>query len=168
MSKEVFTVAEVHARMANVERIGQTNTAYYRRLQRALFEASRRELKKDETRMPTTQGNQPYGNTITGNLRMTNKAKKEILSHTDNTQELDATAYAWNNPSRLRYVGHSRLGQGKDLTDWNDYVNVMKKAEKGIVGYSRYYFEYAGSTWLLKAARNMDGYETFYHIRKAK
>lgn len=154
--------------MQNAVREGWVNTAYYERLRQMMFQASRRELKKDEISMPTRSGDVSFDNTITGKLRMINKAKKEVLSHTKNLQELDAIKYIWNNPNALRYVGNSPLGQGKDKTNPDDRKNLKKKEKEGITGYSRYYFEYGGKTWLIKAARHGDIYETYYHIREAK
>lgn len=117
--------------------------------------------------MPTSEEDVPLPQTITGRIRRYSGAKKELLSHTNNVQELDAARYVWNHPEKMRYVGNSPLGQGKDKTDIKDRKNIGKKKGKGVVSFSRYYFEYRGKTWLAKAARYKRGYETLYHIKEA-
>ena len=116
-------------------------------------------------KFPTSSDLVGHPNLHTGFIRKSGQSRKDLLAHVMRSRELMASEYVWRNPSVLRYVKTSQLGEGKDMTLQRNIDNIQKKREKGITNFVVYKFDYKGKAWTVKTAQHRRGYETLYHIQ---
>ena len=112
-----------------------------------------------------TAGEQNLPNLMTGNVRKNYLSRKNVINHCFSEEEINAAEYAWNHPSKLRYIGYEVLGARKDLSNPADARNVEKKKRRKVVGYTTYVFDYDGREWAIKL-EVIGGSERFYSIIK--
>ena len=105
-----------------------------------------------------------FGNLYTGKLTKSSSAKKEFLNHAETIDALDAAREAWNNPSALKRIRISPLGEGKDMDNPKDAKNIGKKQKRNITNFNVYQLNYNGRKWTVKTAQYKRGYETLYYI----
>jgi hypothetical protein len=127
---------------------------------------NRRAELKASNEMPTTQGERiGYDSLYTGKLTKSSIAKKDLLNHANSMDALEAAKYVWNNPSSLRKVRVSPLGEGKDMSKPENVRNINKKRKRNITNFNVYRTTYRGRRWVVKTAQYKKGYETLYAIQ---
>ena len=100
-------------------------------------------------------------------LLRSNKARKAVINHIRNQEELEAANYAWENPDKLRFKEYEQLGARKNMADQKDRANVEKKEKRGIVGYNSYEFTYNSKKWIFGMEVKKNGVEIPYYIKPA-
>lgn len=96
------------------------------------------------------------------------KPLKRLLAHCMKHTQIDAALDMWAHPERLKFVGESPLGEGKDLDSPKARKNLEKKRKRGVVGYNEYEYEYDGELWIVKLEVHRNGFEQPYYIAKKR
>lgn len=164
MASEVTIAREGNVASLNVQRSSVRRAASARQTYKARVKQERNNLIHSAD-LPTSLSERiPYGNLYTGKLTKSSSAKKEFLNHAETLGALDAAKAAWNNPSSLRRVRVSPLGEGKDMNNPDNVKNIEKKKKRGITNFNVYRMNHDGRRWTVKTAQYKKGYETFYYI----
>ena len=125
---------------------------------------ARRQDVKEKDLMPKLD-KQPCDNVKTGLLNRTYKVRNKLFTHCHHDYDVDAAVHIWNNPSDMRFVRVSPLGEGKDMSLPANQENIKKKREQfHFVSFNQYEFEYSGRTFVVKLAVCEKGYEQFYSL----
>lgn len=104
---------------------------------------------------------------ISGVINRTNKVRNMLLKHCHHGYDVDAAIYIWNNPSKMKFVRISPLGEGKDMTLPKNQANIAKKRNLlHFVKFHQYEFNYRGRTFEVKLALCEMGYEQFYSLKE--
>lgn len=107
-------------------------------------------------------------NVRTGKVWNKGEARKNLINHVLNEEELEAAKYAWEHPEKLEYVRNSPLGEVKDLENPKDAANVEKKRKRGVTSYNQYEFTFNDEVWTVKMEVINNKREQFYHIMKKR
>lgn len=114
----------------------------------------------------------PVGDShCTGKLQLNNPSLKRCLKsykHTRSVQSKQCLLEAARHPEQLRHIRWAELGEGKNPDDPTDAKNIAKKVKRGVIGYNRYEFEFAGKTWVLGFEVIKKGYEQPYFVIQIK
>jgi hypothetical protein len=107
-------------------------------------------------------------NLQTGILWNSKTGLKNILNHSVNNEELKVAMLLSKNIDKFKFIRISPLGEGKDLSNPLDVINISKKRDKGIVRFNLYEVEIKGKTYYIKTAQNRKhgGYEELYTYTK--
>ena len=103
-----------------------------------------------------------YQNLYTGKILRSNKVLERLLSHSYNSDELNAAKFIWNNPNSLVFDRVSPLGEVKDMNKEENIRNISAKRRRKITQYLIYSFNYNGKRWLIKTEQHKRGFEQFY------
>lgn len=102
-----------------------------------------------------------------GMINRTNKVRNTFLKHCHHDYDVDAAVHIWNNPTDMRFVRTSPLGEGKDMSLPKNQANIEKKRQKlHFVEFKQYEFDYQGRTFEVKLALCEHGYEQFYSLKE--
>ena len=108
---------------------------------------------------------EPCSSVLSGTLNRTNKVRNALLKHCHHDYEVDAAIYIWNNPSKLKFIRVSPLGEGKDMSLPHNIANIEKKRNVlHFIEFRQYEFEYEGRTFEVKLALCQNDYEQFYSL----
>ncbi|MDR1591457.1 MAG: hypothetical protein LBS16_01025 [Prevotellaceae bacterium] len=107
-------------------------------------------------------------NLQTGVLWNSKAGLKDILNHSVTTEELKTALQLSKNIDKFKFIRISPLGEGKDLFNPLDVINISKKRDRGIVQFNLYEVEIKGKTYYIKTAQNRKhgGYEELYTYTK--
>ena len=128
------------------------------------FRELKREIRKSE-RFPKSEKSY-YNNLHFGYLHNNGSARKFLIDHCVNSEEIEAAEYIWNNPQELQFIKHERLGEVKDMTTEKAQKNIAKKRERGVTSYNLYSFRFKQKTWKVKLEAYDNNFERFYAITK--
>lgn len=107
------------------------------------------------------------GALVSGQLNRTNKVRNTLLKHCHHDYDVEAAVYIWNNPSKMKYVRESPLGEDKDMSLPKNIANIEKKRNKlHFVTFQQYEFKYKGFVFEVKMAQYENGYEQFYSLKE--
>lgn len=76
---------------------------------------ARKQEVKDQDLMPKMD-KEPCSSVLSGTLNRTNKVRNALLKHCHHDYDVDAAIYIWNNPSEMKFIRVSPLGEGKDMS----------------------------------------------------
>ncbi len=107
-------------------------------------------------------------NVHTGKIWNKGEARKNLINHVINEEELEAAKYAWEHPEQLKYIRNSPLGEVKDLENPKDAANVEKKRKRGVTSYNQYEIAFNDEVWTVKMEVINNKREQFYHIMKKR
>lgn len=107
-----------------------------------------------------------YNNLHFGYLHNNGSARKFLIDHCVNSEEIEAAEYIWNNPQELQFMKHERLGEVKDMATEKAQKNIAKKRERGVTSYNLYSFRFKQKTWKVKLEVYHNNTEKFYAITK--
>lgn len=88
----------------------------------------------------------------TGILKLSKDSVKSILKaykHSRTIESKEAFLFALRNPNILSYEHSEELGDGKDMNNEEDRLNIQMKQQRGVVRYNIYTFTYNGKMWAL-------------------
>lgn len=128
------------------------------------FREYQRGIRKSE-RFPKSEKSY-YNNLHFGYLHNNGSARKFLIDHCVNSEEIEAAEYIWNNPQELQFIKHERLGEVKDMTTEKAQKNIAKKRERGVTSYNLYSFRFKQKTWKVKLEAYDNNFERFYAITK--
>ncbi len=104
---------------------------------------------------------------VSGLLNRTNKVRNTLLKHCRHDYDVKAAIYIWNNPSKMKYVRESPLGEDKDMSLPKNIANIKKKREKlHFVTFQQYEFKHEGKVFEVKMAHCKKGHEQFYSLKE--
>lgn len=110
---------------------------------------------------------EPCSSVLSGTLNRTNKVRNALLKHCHHDYDVDAAIYIWNNPSEMKFIRVSPLGEGKDMSLPKNIANIEKKQKVlHFVEFRQYEFEYEEKTFEVKMALCKKGYEQFYSLKE--
>lgn len=110
---------------------------------------------------------EPCTSVVSGTLNRTNKVRNTFLKHCHHSYDVDAAVHIWNNPSDLKFVRISPLGEGKDMSQQKNRANIEKKLQKlHFLEFRQYEFDYHGRSFEVKLALCENGYEQFYSLKE--
>lgn len=107
-----------------------------------------------------------HGNLQTGVMYQTKKSVKRGIDHAYNVEEVEMFETFESYVSRLSFVRHSPLGEGKNMADPKDIANVRKKIHRGVTGYNVYEVEIGGEMWEIKTEVFRNKAETLYVAKR--
>jgi hypothetical protein len=126
-----------------------------------------KEIRRNRERFKTSEIIEAK-NLQTGALKRTGEPRRNLIDHLYSLEESNAAEYAWNNPTVLRFVERSELGEVKDMTKLSAQKNIKKKINRHVTHYNLYEFDYNGKTWNVKLESLENGTEQFYCMVKTK
>ena len=97
-------------------------------------------------------------------VNQTAKCRKFFLKHTHHTHDVLAAVHIWNHPEDLQFDSLELLEDNKDLSDWEDLSNFIKKLERGVIEFVRYRLSYENRVFVVKTELLKSYYEQFYAI----
>lgn len=127
---------------------------------------ARKQEVKDQNLMPKMD-KEPCSSVLSGTLNRTNKVRNALLKHCHHDYDVDAAIYIWNNPSDMKFIRVSPLGEEKDMSLSKNIANIEKKQNVlHFVEFRQYEFEYNGKTFEVKLALCQNDYEQFYSLKE--
>lgn len=96
--------------------------------------------------------------------------RNTFLKHCHHDYDVDAAVHIWNNPTDMRFVRVSPLGEGKNMSLPENQANIEKKRSVlHFVEFHQYEFDYHGRTFEVKLALcEGGGMSNFTHSRRNK
>ena len=127
---------------------------------------ARKEIVNQNDLMPKSD-KEPCATIEAGILNRTNKVRNTFLKHCHHDYDVDAAVHIWNNPTDMRFVRVSPLGEGKNMSLPENQANIEKKRSVlHFVEFHQYEFDYYGRTFEVKLALCKRGYEQFYSLKE--
>ena len=127
---------------------------------------ARKEIVKQNDLMPKSD-KEPCATIEAGILNRTNKVRNTFLKHCHHDYDVDAAVHIWNNPTDMRFVRVSPLGERKNMSLPENQANIEKKRSVlHFVEFHQYEFDYYGRTFEVKLALCKRGYEQFYSLKE--
>ena len=95
--------------------------------------------------------------------------RNTFLKHCHHDYDVDAAVHIWNNPTDMRFVRVSPLGERKNMSLPENQANIEKKRSVlHFVEFHQYEFDYYGRTFEVKLALCEGGMRNFTHSRRNK
>ena len=103
-------------------------------------------------------------NLQTGRIWNKTDARKDIIGHCRDMEEINAAEYAWLHPYKLILTAFSPLGEGKDPNNPKDKKNLEHKIkDRHFTGFNVYEItDESETTWQVKMAIVKGKHEQFY------
>ena len=113
---------------------------------------ARKEIVNQNDLMPKSD-KEPCATIWAGILNRTNKVRNTFLKHCHHDYDVDAAVHIWNNPTDMRFVRVSPLGERKNMSLPENQANIEKKRSVlHFVEFHQYEFDYHGRTFEVKLA----------------
>ncbi|MBE6330938.1 MAG: hypothetical protein E7070_01325 [Bacteroidales bacterium] len=104
-----------------------------------------------------------------GKMLDSKKSFMTLYNHEKTIDELQAVVSFFTKPSKVRFVRVSPLGEGKDLSNPKDVLNIAKKRGRNVSQYNVYEFKTSNGIYVLKTevrVKNNKEFEIPYFLRK--
>lgn len=104
-----------------------------------------------------------------GKMLDSKKSFMTLYNHEKTIDELQAVVSFFTKPSKVRFVRVSPLGEGKDLSNPKDVLNIAKKRGRNVSQYNVYEFKTSNGIYVLKTevrVKKNKEFEIPYFLRK--
>ena len=154
--QEAWWAKNVEKKTLGVDNIYSEESRHLRTLQESL---------RKSNRMPLAE-RKYFPNLQTGYLQNKGSARKFLINHCRNEDELFAVEFVWNNPQFLHFEKSEELGAVKDMSTKEAQRNIAKKMSRGVQSYNLYSFVYRGRTWHVKMEVYKNMNERLYSLTR--
>lgn len=107
---------------------------------------------------------QRTSNFYSGVVHRSKKSRKRFLKHLHHDYDVVAAVKVWNEPSLLKHIMPSSLGETKNKNDPLQCINLQQKIDRHVVEYHIYDFVFKHKIFTVKTELTIHGYEQFYAL----